>query len=236
MPEEAQISWFMRLLEVIWSPTAVFTDIARKPSFVGVLLITALLVAGSGLLLLSKVTDLGASVRIELEEQGQMSEKDIEMAVEWTEKLAWIGPIFSMVVYPIGLAVIGLVFFLGLKLAGGKAGVGATLSATFHAYWPPLLVNSLLASLIVLVKGELEAQQLETLVKSNPAALLPEDASPALVSLLSTLDVFNFWTIALATIGLATVGKIPGARAALVVGIPWVLFLVLKVGWAALFG
>ena len=232
----AQISGFMRLLTVIWSPTAVFADIARKPSFVAVVLLSALIVAGSGVLLMSRVTDMGDAVRDKLEEQGQMSPEEIETAVEWTEKLAWVNPVVSFVFYPLGMALVALVFFLGLKLAGAKAGVGATFSATFHAYWPPLLIKSLLASVIVLVKGEVTVDQLVSLVKSNPVFLLSEDASPTLISLLSTLDAFNAWTLALVTIGLATVGKIPVARAFFVVAVPWVLFIVLKVGWAALFG
>lgn len=231
-----QISGFKRLVVVIGSPSAVFADIARKPSFVAVLLVTTLIVTGSSVLLMSRVSDLGETVRAQLEEQEGMSEADIEMAVEWTEKLAWVNPLLNVVVLPVSLAVIALVFFLGLKIAGSAARIGPTLSATFHAYWPPTLIKSLLAVALVLVKGEVEVDQLVTLIKSNPAALLPEDSAPALVALLSSLDLFNIWTVGLATLGLATVGKISSSRALLVVGIPWVLFFVLKVGWAALFG
>ncbi len=233
---QQQISGFKRLVVVIGAPTAVFSDIARKPSFVAVLLAATLIVTGSSVLLMSRVSNLGDSVRAQLEEQEHMSEADIEMAVEWSEKLAWVNPVLNVVVLPITLAIIGLVFFLGLKIAGTQARVGPTLSATFHAYWPPTLIKSLLAVVLVLVKGEVTVEQLVTLVKSNPAALLPEDSAPALVALLGSIDLFNIWTVGLATLGLAIVGKTSVARALVVVGVPWMLFIVLKVGSAALFG
>ncbi|HEY9231521.1 MAG TPA: hypothetical protein VIS78_05225, partial [Blastocatellia bacterium] len=77
------------------------------------------------------------------------------------------------------------------------------------------------------------------IVPSNAAAFLPAGSSPALTSFASSLDIFSIWYLILLSIGLAAIAgarKITAKKTAGIVFGLWIVWVIVKVGWRALFG
>ena len=80
-------------------------------------------------------------------------------------------------------------------------------------------------------------RSLQNLIASNPGAFLSEDAPKWLVSLLTSLDIFTLWILVLQGIGFhaANPKKLTLGRAFLTVLAVFILFTLVKVGFAAAF-
>jgi hypothetical protein len=77
----------------------------------------------------------------------------------------------------------------------------------------------------------------------NPVALnlgffLDPQSSPKwLVSLGTSLDLMSFWTMALLATGFSVAGRnLSWSKAFAGVVMPWLILVLLKVGWTAMFG
>ena len=97
---------------------------------------------------------------------------------------------------------------------------------------------SVLSLPAILGRAEFHFEDLQTgsVLPSNLGYLAPEEASPAVLALLSSVDVFSLWTLVLLAIGVATVGRLKRGTAA--VGpssSAGSLYVFGKAGWAALF-
>ena len=73
------------------------------------------------------------------------------------------------------------------------------------------------------------------MVRSNLGFLIERKASPALQSLLESLDVFSFWSLALFVVGFAAAARISRKSAAGVIVALWILYVLGKAGFAAIF-
>jgi hypothetical protein len=82
----------------------------------------------------------------------------------------------------------------------------------------------------------IDPKEMGDLLKSNPGFLVDAKSSPALHSLLQSLDVFSLWTIVLLVVGLSAAAKISRGRTAGLVLTLWVLYVLGKAGFAAAFG
>lgn len=74
-------------------------------------------------------------------------------------------------------------------------------------------------------------------VASNLGILVSEKAHPVLNSILGSVDLFSFWTIALLSIGFAAVSdrKLTTKKSATMVVLLWAVWVLVKAGWSALF-
>ena len=77
-------------------------------------------------------------------------------------------------------------------------------------------------------------QELATVLKSNPAFLVDLEAQPVLFGLLSSLDVFVIWTLALMSIGYAHMSRFSKAKSATIVFGLWLSWILVKTGGSAL--
>jgi hypothetical protein len=82
----------------------------------------------------------------------------------------------------------------------------------------------------------IDARELGSLLKSNLGALVDSSDAPVLHSLLSSVDLFNIWTIVLYTIGLAAISRFSKTNLALYVTGLYLIIVAVKVGFAALIG
>jgi len=74
-------------------------------------------------------------------------------------------------------------------------------------------------------------------VVSNLGVLVSQKDHPAIASLLNSIDVFSFWTIFLLAVGFsaASEGRLDRKKAMTGVIALWVIYVLIKVGWKALF-
>jgi hypothetical protein len=224
-----------RLWMMFTSPGEVFADIGVKPTWVIAMVFLVVLGVGAQAIIAPHV-DTEATIRARLEDRGQeLSDAQIENAVEQAEKISKFGPIIGLVIAPIAWVIMAAVFFVMLKLVGSDADYQKTLSTTLHGYWPPTAVALVLTAILVQRVGKVPQNELANVVKANLGAFLSPDTPAWLAGVASTISIFNIWAVILLIIGFATVGKLSKGKAAAVALVPWIVWVVAKAGLTAVF-
>lgn len=123
---------------------------------------------------------------------------------------------------------ISLLFMGSANFAfGGKATYKRMLAMFWYSLLP-LVISSILISLLLWLGVNTETFRVSNPIGTNPGYYLPDGSSPLLVALLSFIDVFSIWVFCLQTIGTAKVAGLSLGKAAGAVAIWWVLFMLLK--------
>jgi len=225
-----------RLFKAFYAPGEVFEDIRIKPTWLVVLIAMTVLTVGAQMVVLPHM-DNEATIRARMADRAdELSDEQIERMVEAGEKITRFVPIITAVVVPIMWVILAGIFLLMLKLVGSETDFPRTFSATLHSYWPPSAVATILVVALIQRVDKITEQEIPNLVKSHLGVLLPADAPNWLSAMASTFSVFNVWTLALLIIGFKTIGRLPTARAATAVLVPWAVWLVGKAGLGALQG
>jgi hypothetical protein len=231
---EPKTSGLGRLFGAFFEPSKVFTELARKPSWVWPVVVL-MVVALAAQLVIAPRFDMEATVREQMAQSGrQMTEQQLEQAVAFGGTIAKVAMYASPVFVPILLLVLTGLYALGLRLAGGEAEFGRLFSGVAHAITPPMLVASVLTIVVAVQRDSLVQSELENLVRSNLGAWLGPDTHKALVAAASVLDVFNLWQAILVVLALQIIGKIKQSQAIGVVATVWVVWIVIKAGLAFL--
>jgi hypothetical protein len=228
-------SAMQRLWMMFTSPGDVFSDIGVKPTWVLIMVIVVLLSVAAQAVIIPHV-DTEATLRARFEQRGQeLSEAQLESAVEQGEKFARFGPIIGLVIAPIAWVIIAAFFFIMLKLVGSETDYLKTLSTTLHGYWPATAVGLVLMAALVQRVDKVPQDELSNVVKASLGAFLSADAPAWLTAAASTISVFNIWIVILLIMGFASVGKISKGKAAVVALVPWIVWIVAKAGLAVVF-
>ncbi len=232
---KAKYSAVQRLWMMFTSPGEVFADIGLQPTWVLIMVIAVLLGVGAQAVIAPHV-DTEATLRARFEQRGQeLSEAQIENAVEQAEKISKFGPIIGLVIAPIAWVIMAAVFFVMLKLVGSDADYPRSLSTTLHAYWPPTAVGLVLMAVLVQRVGKVPQEELANVVKANLGAFLSPETPAWLSAAAGTLSIFNLWVVVLLIIGFTAVGKISRGKAVIVTLVPWIVWIIAKSGLAWLF-
>jgi Yip1 domain len=141
------------------------------------------------------------------------------------------------VLFPFIVAVAaGAIFLAAFNLGVGAKITLQTSMAVFAYAWVPASIAGLLGILVLFLRDPATVD-VKNLVASNPGALMSDDSPKWLVTLLTSLDLFSFWTLILLAIGYraADPKKISfGMALGAVVGV-WLIFVIIRVGWVAAF-
>ena len=233
-------SSFGRLIGVLVSPIKTFASIAERPTWLVAFLVVAFVPAISGFLVVPKI-DWREVARTQIENSPAADQLTREQIDERVEMSARISPYFvyaSPVLLALGVLVFGLVCWGIFNLAGGESTFPRSMAVLTHGFMP-MVVSSLIAIPVILGTESIDAEDLQadTLVKSNLAVFAPEGTAPALLKLLSKIDVFSIWVLVLLILGFSRVTKVKTGVAAGIVLALWLVFWVgVPVGLAALFG
>lgn len=231
MAPPAGLSAGRRLLLTFTSPLRVFEDVARRPTFVLALVLLSLVAMASAAVTLAKV-DSTSAIRAAMAKQPNMSEEQVDKAVETMGKLKWIGLGIAPIAAPAAMAIIATIFWLGAKLLGSGEGWPAVFSGVLHASFPAAVTSSAMIALVMLSRGTIPAEHADHLLKSSIGSLMPESVPKAVVALLDAVDVFSIWTAVLLTLAVAVTARLKVRRAAMLVGGSWAVWIVLKVAGA----
>lgn len=221
-----------RVVGVLVSPVKTFESIRRKPTWVAPLVVLVALNVVATLVVWPKV-DFETAVRTQLERQGQ--EVSDEQVVQAAEMQGKIGLPCAILALPLGVVVFALVFMVAFKLLGGELGFKDSLSTALYAMMP-WAVAILLTIPVVLGQTEIDAEAMQSggLLASHLGVLAPEGTSPLLLAVLGSVDLFSLWALALMVVGYAIVAGVSRAAAAgTVIGL-WLVWVLVKVGLAAL--
>lgn len=228
-----KIGAFQRLLLAFTSPGAVFEDIVRKPTVVMVLLA---LIVGTILAQAAVIPklDMETGLRKQFSKQG-MGEDPQEKAIKITNMFKWASPVITVVAFPMQLAIFAGLYFLALKLLGSEQNDFVRLfSGVAHAWWPPNLVRVVLTTVVALTRTSIDLIDAPHLVKSNLGAFLPAGTNAAILSFGDALDVLSFWEVALVSLAISKIGRVPLAKGVSITVAFWCVIAVAKIAMATL--
>ncbi len=232
----AKYSAVQRLWMMFTSPGQVFEDIGVKPTWILIMAILVILGVGVQIVIAPHV-DHEATLRAQLGDRADdITDEQIEQMLGPSEKIAKFAPIIGLVVAPLVWALMTAIFLVMLKIVGSEIDFKKTLSTVLHGYWPATAIALILMGVLVQRVGKVAQQDLANLVKANVGAFMSPDAPAWLSAPASTLSIFNIWAVVLLIMGFAAVGKISRGKAAVAVLVPWIVWMVVKSGFAMITG
>ena len=250
-PEEpARMNAMQRLWGTLFSPGDTFRDVNRKPTIIVPIILGIVLALAGGAFFNWKVKPdwdrlFRAQIQKRAERGGQsLTPEQVEQQVEFSKKLVPVFPLIGAVFTPIAYLAIAGVFALGMMLIQAKTTFKKILSVVAWSYTATALVQTLVFIAVVFVQDQetlnaIDPTQGVNIVPSNAGALLPAGTSAAVMAFASSLDIFTIWYLILLAIGLAAIAgsrKITAKKTGgMVFGI-WLVFVLVKVGWRAMFG
>jgi hypothetical protein len=235
-PEAASIGLFGRLSAILFEPGKVFEEIKRRPTWVGIWVVLALVATAGQYVAVTRV-DNETYMRQALawnpltknmaEDQIQKILSQPRSAFQHYMPVA-LASVTTLIVY---LFLAG-VFLLAFVLTGASLTYKKALAVTFWAMAPPAIILTLLAIVFMLVKepDSLDVIDISRNVASNPAVAVDGKTNPLLHSLLARIDLFSFWTIYLLALGFATVAETKLGKAAGVIVVLWGIYVVIRIG------
>jgi hypothetical protein len=240
--DAATMSTPATLTGIFFEPGRTFEALRERPRFLAAAIIIVLFSVVITFLIFNKI-DYAAFMRDQITKGprgDQMTPEQVDTAVGF-----WTGPIGKVVIYVfpvIGAAVFiaagGALYLLGSMLMGGKLRYKQALSVWTYSSFAPSVLGTLAALVVVLITPaeDINPSQPGGIVRANLGVILPHGSSPTLAALLGSFDLFSFYGLYLAALGLRKVGKMSSGSAWTVAIGLWLLGLLLKVGWAAAFG
>lgn len=213
LPPEAPASdnSLSRIVGAIISPKATFASIAARPTWILPIIIICILTTSIIFFFGQRVGWRGFMIRQDEQSErtqkqmANMTQEDRDKMIDTQTKYA---PTFAYVFALLG-TVIAAVIVAGLLLLGFMiiAGVRPTYKQSLGIVsyaWVPGIIGGLLGLLILFLKDPATID-LNTLVASNAGAFLPDDSAKWLKTLLSSIDIFTFWSILLMAFGFSAV-------------------------------
>jgi hypothetical protein len=235
----ARLNAMQRLTGVFFQPKATFADIAARPDW---MLPTVLLCIASFAVIFTFTQRVGWHGYMEKQfakssRAQQMNAEDREKAIDMQSRYApYFGYVFGTVGVALSIVVLAAVGLGAFNLTAGAQLKFKTCMAIVAYAWAPFLLAYILAIVVIMLKPP-DMVDLDNLLASNPGAFLSSDTAKWLVVLLGSLDIFVIWTLLLQAVGYSTANprKVSFGRALVTLIALWVLYVAVKVGWAAAF-
>ncbi len=228
-----------RLVNVLVEPKAAFTDIAARPGWWAPMILLAVL---SVVFMASFSSRVGWErfMRHQIETNKQTQDLPLEQREQIIALQAKFAGPFGMAMAVVGTPVImlltaGILLFIFNTALGASTNFKQTLGVSAYAMVPAAI--STVVALLVLFLKEPADFDLNNPVGLNAGFYLdPASTKAWIVSLATSIDLFVIWMILLAATGMAIATRKPWKTALAGVAAPWLLIVLLKVGWAAFRG
>jgi hypothetical protein len=222
-PERPPSVW-EDLLEIFYSPTAVFERRRETPAFGLALIVFVVLVAGlsfafRGLMEPIFDAEFKRGMAQAMKQNPSLTPEMMEKGKTFAKQFIIVGVLFYGLVTPPLLGII--LWFIG-KLMDSKAEVGQMIMVATYSMFPKLL-ETILGAVQLLVLPEESIRSRFSLSLGVGRFLDPDSTSPLLLAILGRVDVFTLWVTVLLGLGLAVMGKIPRARALVAAALVWVI-------------
>jgi len=231
--------FFQNLIDVYFSPREAFTRIVRSPRILLPLLGYVVLVLGFTGIWMQKM-DAREFMKVQIEESGRADKIPAEQREAIIEQQAKWMPIFAWVMGPVGIAVTllviaGVLMFVYRFFYSSEVTFKQAFAIVTWIFFAVALVSTPLMLLVLQLKGDWNVAPQEV-VQANLGLLLEKSsAAKPLWALLSNIDLFSLWMVFLLAVGFGVASKKTTGSAIWGVAIPWILIVLAKVGWAAIF-
>jgi Yip1 domain len=234
---------FARVFGAIFSPKPTFESIARRPTWIVplilVIVVSTLVIAVFG----QRVGWRNFMIRQNQQSsraQKQMEQMTPDQREHMLDQQTKIAPIFGYVGVIVGTIIgallVGAVLMVALNLTSGSKIPFKTSLGIVSYSWVPAIIGGLLGILIMFIKDP-STVDIEHLVASNAGAFLSDDSPKWLLTLLTSFDIFVFWTMILMALGYSATDpkKLSFGKALTTIFIVWILYIAVKVGLTAAF-
>jgi len=231
--------FFQNLLDVYFAPREAFTRICRRPAFLVPALLVMAFAIGFFAVWVQKV-DAKAFMQAQIEESPFASRIPADQRADIIEQqaagLAKWGWINVAVFTPLMILVVaGVLHFVYRFFYASESTFKQALAITSWVFFVMGLLTQPLTLAVMALKGDWNIDPRNAL-QANLGILLDQStAAKTLWALLSSIDLFSMWTVFLLAVGFAVASRKTTAAALWGVGICWVLIILGKVGWAAIF-
>jgi hypothetical protein len=231
--------FFQNLIDVYFSPREAFTRIVRSPRFLLPLAGYLLLVLGFTGIWMSKV-EPREFMKMQLEESGQWDKipaerRDaiLESAPTQIKIFGWLGPV---VFVPLMLVITAAaLMFVFRFFYASEASFKQAFAIVTWVFFGVALVTTPLLLLVLYLKGDWNVNPQDA-IQANLGLLLDKsEAAKPLWALFTSIDVFSLWMVFLLAVGFGVASRKTTGSALWGVAIPWILIILVKVGWAAIF-
>jgi hypothetical protein len=230
---------FQNLIDMYFAPREAFTRIVRSPRFLFPLAAYAILALGFTGIWMQKM-DAREFMKTQIEESGRADKIPAEQREAIIEQQAKWMPIFAWVMGPVGIAVTllviaGALMFIYRFFYSSEVTFRQAFAIVTWVLFAVALVSTPVILAVMSLKGDWNINPQEA-VQANPSLLLDKStAAKPLWALLSSIDLFSLWMVFLLAVGFGVASKKPTGSAIWGVAIPWIVIILCKVGWAALF-
>ena len=223
-----------RIVGAFFSPGPTFRAIAARPTF----LLPLILWTACSLLLSALILprlDVEKMIRQTMEKRGQTVPEDrMQQIVTAQRKIVQITTVvFGALTPTIISLLVTLIYWASFKAFGWDFTFRQGLGATTHSFLPGVL-GALLLIPVILQRQTLDPRGMGELLQSNLGFLVEKSSSPALHSLLTSIDVFSLWSLVLLTIGYSAAARVSRKAAGGVVFAIWAIYVIGKAGVTAL--
>lgn len=244
MPAPGPINSFARIIGVLFSPKATFASIAARPTWILPVLI-AVVLGFCFTTVISKHIGWTDLIRQQIA-ASPSAQKQIESlpADQRDQALASRAKVMPYIFYSLNAVApfIGVLLFAAIFMGifnvvlGARIGFKTSLGVMSYA-WIPQIIAILVAIPILLAKDPSTIGDINNFMASNPGVLLSDDSPKWLVALLSSFDIFSFWTIITLSFGFSAADskKVTFGKALGTIIIVWLFYVAAKVGLTAVF-
>ena len=229
-----------RVVSTFFAPSKTFADIRRNRSW---WLPYLLLVAFGFLFSVTLAQKLGpngiadSALRANAKKYEQFKQLPAE---QQATQRSVIGKVTTYSLYAYPVVQIAVSAFTALLLwggfnfiLGGSSNYPEMFAVAMFASLPGILRAIL--GIVTLFAGDHDSFNLQDPIGTNPGYYLSADTAPWLHSLLGSLDLLTLWPLFLMALGGAIVARVkPASGYALVFGV-WLVFVLIKTGFAAAF-
>jgi hypothetical protein len=232
-----------RMAGVLFSPGKTFESVARKPGWdwlVPVLLLMGLTIIGG--IYINPKLDTDAAVKDtmkRIDARGNLSDAQKEQIKERVEKqfaavksgwIRFLGPCFVL----IPLIFVPL-FYFWIAKAFGAAKTYVPIVAGYAYCQVPQLLKGIVGLGVAFPRESIDLNDAERIVRSSIGAFLDSaTTSKALLTFMTSIDLFEIWGLVLGSIMLARTTRLSKNLAAIAVISLWLVYVLLKVAGAAL--
>jgi hypothetical protein len=248
--EPARLSPHQRLIGTLFSPGETFQDINRKPDWILPLIVAMIFSFAGNFIIINRVKPdweqlgrkqveqrlqkQGKSLSDLSEEQRQAIEKQVKFGSKFSSYFVYIVPVFV----PVLTALLALLFWGSALLFGGQTTYKKVFSVSLYTNAVVIVVATIVNIVVAFLRNPEDIDLTKgAIAVTNPGMLMPPETSAILIALLSQLDIFTIWYLILITIGISAVSKnLKPSMAAAAVFSLWAIWVVVRVGIAAVFG
>ncbi len=223
------------LLDIFFDPKAAFREIVACPRWWFPLILTIIGALAFTYLFSTRVGWEGV-MRKAMEANDQIPKDQREQMIATQVKYAGIfGYGVALIFIPaIGALVAGVLMFIFNNLFGGEVKFKQAFGIVTWSGVPALL-GTVVAIILLFVKSP-EDIDINNPVPFNIGFYLSDKVPKWLMSLASSVDLFTIWTIALIAAGFAVATRKSWLTCLWGVLLPWLAWIVIKVGWAVIRG